>query len=278
MDNIGATTELLGTPPPPKQRPTISLAQGQTKAITQVFLDRAGEPVDLGDTTNRVIVYQAGQLWTSLLPASSDIGITIIIPDDNITDSAVSIPFTLTKTSYPGLFQSQLQYWRDKQLLAVQDGFLEIRPQVGYISGGYTSITGPLTIAEVRLSMRDNVPEDNFLLDDVEFSDTEIAWAINRPVDHWNESLPAVNVYNPTSFPYRYNWSKAVVGELCLLAARWYRRNTLNYSAGGVQVQDRARAQEYEEVGRQLLTDYKEWMLREKVRLNVKLGWGSTWV
>ena len=66
--------------------------------------------------------------------------------------------------------------------------YVEIRENLQHMNTKWRT----LSIAEVRLSIRDKCREDNFLLDNVEFSDTEIVWALRRPVEFWNESLPSI--------------------------------------------------------------------------------------
>jgi len=134
-----------------------------------------------------------------------------------------------------------------------------------------------VTIAEIRLAMRDLSSEDNFLLDDVEFTDTEIAWAMRRPVDQWNETPPPLSgasSYTPNNFPYRYNWVNAVKGELMIVAASNYRRNHLSYQAAGLSVDDKNKFAEYEKIGRALLAEYKDWILTQKKAINFRRAFG----
>jgi hypothetical protein len=127
-----------------------------------------------------------------------------------------------------------------------------------------------ITIAEVRLSMRDICKQDNFLLDDVEFTNTEIAWAIRRPVDLWNETPPKLNryIFEPRHFPFRYVWVNAVQGELLGLAATNYMRNHQAYQAGGITINDKDKYQQYRQVGEKLQDEYKGWIIRTKKAIN----------
>jgi hypothetical protein len=137
-------------------------------------------------------------------------------------------------------------------------------------ANGSSRVIG-VTIAEVRMAMRDLSGEDNFLLDDVEFTDSEIAWAMRRPVDQWNETPPALSGasnYTPSNFPYRYQWLNAVKGELMLMAAISYRRNHLDYKAAGLSVDDKRKFTTYEQIGRGLLEDWRIWILTQKKSLN----------
>ena len=136
---------------------------------------------------------------------------------------------------------------------------------------------GLLTIGEIRLGIRDKCREDNFLLDNVEFSDTEIAWAIRRPIEYWNETPPPLRpLYDATNFPYRYHWLNGVVGELLLMSAMHYERNRLRYSAAGLSVDDKDKAGYYDKAGQKLIDEYREWVERKKYSINVGLAFAST--
>jgi hypothetical protein len=133
-----------------------------------------------------------------------------------------------------------------------------------------------ISVAEVRLALRDRCPEANFLLDDVEFNNEEIAWAIRRPVDYWNERPPPIGTYTAGNFPYRFNWLNGTISQLMLLAAPWYERNNLTYQAAGLSVNDKNKAQFYAQWGASLWKDYTGWVNLEKKRINMESFYGIT--
>ena len=134
-----------------------------------------------------------------------------------------------------------------------------------------------LSIAEIRLVMRDRCPADNFLLDRVEFSDTEIAYAIRDPIDMWNDTPPPLSPrYTVNNFPYRYYWADAAVGTLLSIAGHNYERNRLQYAAGNLSVDDKDKAEYYTKTGRAMINDYRVWMLNTKKALNMTLAYGRT--
>lgn len=136
--------------------------------------------------------------------------------------------------------------------------------------------TGPLSIAEIRLATRDVCPAMNFLIDTVEFKDEEIAWALRRPIDYWNEAQPPLNViYSPITFPFRYNWTEATISVLLRTVALWLRRNDLDYSAGGLTVADTKKWPEYERMATERWEAYKEWVKNKKMELNIAAGFHS---
>lgn len=130
---------------------------------------------------------------------------------------------------------------------------------------------GPPSVAEIRLHLRDSDAAENELLENVEFDLAEIAICIEKPVLYWNESLPPINqIYSTDTFPFRYHWLEGIVAHLYFIAAAWYRRNHLAYTAGGVQVDDMNKSQEYEQIGQLRWNTYREWVLKKKVQFNAE--------
>lgn len=135
---------------------------------------------------------------------------------------------------------------------------------------------GPLSIAEVRMHLRDSGPEESYLLDNVAFSDEEIIHAMTLPVQYWNEIPPPIGVYyNTGSFPYRYHWLMATSGYLFLTVAEQQRRNNLQYAAGGVQVNDQAKEPNYETAAKRRIDEFKDFVRRMKASINLEMGYGG---
>ncbi len=134
---------------------------------------------------------------------------------------------------------------------------------------------GPLTIPEIRLGMGDlNMTEVN-LLDDLEFSDAEIMYSIRQVVDLWNETPPLVCHHTVMNFPYRYHWIRGTMALLYKIATKKYARNQLNYQAGGISLDDQNKQREYTAIAQELDQEFREWMAREKFRINIDLAWSS---
>jgi len=136
-------------------------------------------------------------------------------------------------------------------------------------------VSGALSTWEVRMAMRDMCPDGNFLLDSVEFSQEEIMWAIRRPIEYWNDALPPVAPFTVDSFPFRYQWLNATVGELLLMAALWMRRNDLDYSAAGLQIMDTKKWPDYHTLGTEKLDTWKKYVEEKKKSLNAEAAYGS---
>lgn len=140
---------------------------------------------------------------------------------------------------------------------------------------GPTGNGGYLTDVDVRVWLRDNDPDANLLLDDYQFTTEEIRAAMTHAVDYWNETPPYVGAYDYDKFPYRYALLRGTAANLLFMAAHAYRRNQLQYSAGGLSVDDQNKYQQYDAAGGRLWDEYKQWVATMKRSVNVDLGWGT---
>jgi hypothetical protein len=186
----------------------------------------------------------------------------------------IKITLSANDLLLPGVFLAEfdLMSLAETSPVALIRAYLEVVESLQHVDGAPRG----LTLAEVRMVVMDRCAMDNFLLDSVEFDDSQVAWAIRRPVDLWNETPPPLNTYNTANFPYRYHWVNGAAGELMRMAARNYARNNLRYSAANLQVADKDKMTEYEKIGSDLLKEYKDWLLLEKRRLNCLLAMGNT--
>lgn len=134
---------------------------------------------------------------------------------------------------------------------------------------------GPPSISEVRMFLRDSSSDESYLLDNVAFTDEEIMQATWMPIAYWNETPPPVAYHSTATFPYRYNWLMAITGYLFLIVAEQQRRNNLQYSAAGVQVNDQNREMNYEQAAQNKLNDWKLFVRAKKVEINLANAYGG---
>lgn len=135
---------------------------------------------------------------------------------------------------------------------------------------------GPPSVDEVRLHMRDSGPEDNIWLDSEEFDLAEVANAVEKCVRHWNEAMPPIDQkYRTATWPWRVNLLDGVAAYLYRMAARHYRRVHLPYQAGGLAVDDKNKAQEYEAIAADLWKRFDDWVGDQKTKLNAEAAMGT---
>jgi len=188
------------------------------------------------------------------------------------TDGIVTLDLDPADIPYAGMWYAGIVgYNASEEIIAEWPMWLEVRKSITQTVSGNT----PINIAEVRLVLRDSMPEANNLLLEYEFSDTEIAFCMMRPIEEWNEMLPPVKTFTGATFPYRENWRKATAGYLMRTAARKYLRDDLQYSAGGLSVNDKRKWDAYENLGQKLIDEWRSWAKQEKVRLNSHACYGN---
>ena len=178
-------------------------------------------------------------------------------------------------TCRPGIFKAEVGQFvttgPGQVLVNSWPVFVTIEPTVFIQISG----VGPLTIPEIRLGIGDLNVEEVSLLDDLEFTDSEIMYCIRQAVDIWNETPPHIYTFTAFNFPYRYHWIRGTCALLYKIAVKKYTRNQLAYSAGGVTIDDQNKQQQYTAIANELDQEFRTWMMREKIRLNMDLAWHS---
>lgn len=269
----------------PNEWPTLRCDMMTQKDATIQVKDKDGVVLQLDPADHIVCVVAKETIETLNFQVNKDASIT------NGAEGEISFTLDETDTNAPGIFIGEVIVYENLAdassssssspgengdrgaVLFRYPFYMEIARNISHFD---PSLTG-FTIAEVRLMIRDKCSEDNFLLDSVEFSDTEISWAIAHPVEYWNEIPPPLTpVYTTKNFPYRYNWSSGIIGELLGLAALNYERNRLQYSAANLAVDDKDKANFYTQASRQYLQAYQTWVLQKKKSLNLAQMYGTT--
>lgn len=132
----------------------------------------------------------------------------------------------------------------------------------------------PITVGEIRMALMDFSPDYNTLLQDLEFSDTQIYAAMRRPVDEWNETPPDISRFNTTNFPFHEAWLKATCAYLLDSAAYRYTRNALPHNAGGLTMDPLNKGAMYHNEASLLKSEWKAFIASKKTELNMAACWG----
>ena len=204
------------------------------------------------------------------LPDDHVVWTTIEITVIDAVNGLVELAYTEQNTRRAGIFTAELQVWEEGERRRVYPFFMVVNPS---LSGDAGQSNQMLSVAEIRMTMRDTDAEGNFLLDELDFKTNEIALMIRRCVDYWNEQPPPVAWYKPTNFPFRYHLSLAVVAELHKMAAVHKMRNDLPYQAGGLTVQDTIKWQQYRQLGVEMWTRWVDWVKAKKYEINIEGGY-----
>lgn len=178
-------------------------------------------------------------------------------------DSEFELTFVMDK---PGVFLAQLLVYSEdgKDLLLVTDYYLNV---------DYTGVHhGTVTIPEIRMHMMDVCPSENELLDAFEFSDTDIAVAIQTTVDYFNGLTAQGSSWTSAGLPAeaRYFFKQGTGGMLLKSKGLQMMRNALPYNAGGVTLDENAKYKDYLALGNSMVEEWQAYVMRKHFRKNFK--------
>jgi hypothetical protein len=273
----------------PARIASVEVVQGQEAFVRWTMRNRAGEIIDLTSCNLSSSSSSVSSIASPEPPSSVRLRIqetlsfypsipVIEIGADAVdaVNGVVQARLTAAAVKCAGIYKIEWAVFdSDSKLLFTNQGFLVVDKG---LFGEEISYSGPLTIPEIRLHLRDNNDGDNFLIDTSEWSLAELVACIERPVLYFNETNPPINTrYNTKNFPYRFNWLNGTVAGLYETAAHHYRRNSKTFQASsGVNLDDKQKAAEYEQKSQALWTDYKKFVQNRKVSLNMEACFGST--
>jgi len=268
----GGTTDLphptvdITRSPCSSDRAVIEVQQSQPAVLRLYVADRNGAPVDITNlpdgTQIQFVVKDTANTNTARVARLC----TIVTAATGI----VQCELTKADTKSAGIFVAQVVVMApDNNVLWATPYWMMVNFTLNFMS------TGPITIPEVRLILRDSCPEQNILLDDFEFNDSQIVACMRLPIDEFNEKYQPKTRYVPRTFPFRYHWLRATCGYLLEIAARGYARDRLAYNAGGVAIDDKNKMQDYMLLGKDLLTEWRQFIKERKIEMNIEQGWGS---
>jgi hypothetical protein len=134
----------------------------------------------------------------------------------------------------------------------------------------------PLSKNDIRMFLIDKAPEDNYLLDDVEYTNEEICSACQFCVDKYNSQPPYVDTYTVATWPYRYEMLIGTSAMLLRMKAINMTRNRLDYTQqDGTAVQDKNKAPEYLALAKDLMAEFTDLITKIKVSKNMEACYGS---
>jgi len=235
--------------------------------FTQGSAGTAG--VALADQGSPWTIPAAHTVTLLIAEAANKVTHTVLGTIVNAEEGLVTFALTAAQLSAAGLWLGEIVV-RNAEGAPVKNFacYVEVTPTLAMASAN-----APLTIAEIRIAVRDRVPEDNALLNSLEFADAEILACIRKPVDWWNSMVPeGLPTYTCNNFPYRYPWLNAVIGELLRLVSHNLKRNQYALQGKGIAADDKARADFYVQRSEQLLQEWQLWAGAKMRQINVS-GW-----
>lgn len=130
-----------------------------------------------------------------------------------------------------------------------------------------------ITEDDLRLFAFDR-PELNTLVDGVRFSSEAIERAMVTVVDRFNLLPPPVSNYTIETFPSRSLLLLGTWGFLLRGAAIGEASNNLSYAAGGVQINDRDKAEIFTHLGTQFWQEFLETAKEMKITQSIHQAFG----
>ena len=134
--------------------------------------------------------------------------------------------------------------------------------------------TALITEKELRIWAMDK-PEYNTLVDGVKFGPAEIEQAQIHVVDVFNILPPPGPLFTVETFPSRAIMLIGVWGHLLKGAAINEAQNELEYSADGVQINDRSHAKMFIEIGNQYWQEFIDLSKQIKLSHNIHNAYGG---
>lgn len=132
-----------------------------------------------------------------------------------------------------------------------------------------------LTENEIRIFLMDK-DELNTLVAGIRFKPEDIEQAIINTVDRFNTMNPPTGIsYTVENFPFRTILLLGVSSHLLRSAAINEAGNNFGYSADGVQINDKDKAQIFLALAREFADEFKEMATNIKVNQNVSQCYGT---
>ena len=228
-----------------------------------------------GGTGFRFRIRENLSLGVKPAPQQTEFDVYVIDAENGV----VEIELTAKATGLPGVYFGELAVCANFDTadeIVLFTNMFYVLMQRGQYGADDAMFGGPPTIQEIRLHLRDSSPGENLLLDNLKFDDAEIALAISRPIQYWNEIPPDLNCrYTTQNFPWRYHWLEGICANLFWMAAEQFRANNLKYSAAGVQVDDQNKQPDYEQAAQRRDAEWKNFVRRKKSELNLNAAFGG---
>lgn len=244
--------------------PVIECTTGMTAGFdVQLTRDYASEiPSDLQNVAS--VTFLARPTMKAA-PSADDISVACSFTPGGL----VSFELTPEHLNYnEGIWYAEF-LCRDAENALVQTyrAYLCIRKGMDGTRGGSHTVM-PL---DIRLALMDTDPELNSVLDDLEFSDAMILNAVQRAIDEWEETPPALSRrFNATNFPYREHLIKGAVGYLLQSVMYRYMRNRMQYSAAGLTLDKNDKGASYLQLSQMARAEWKAFVAAGKTSLNMQ--------
>lgn len=144
-------------------------------------------------------------------------------------------------TDSPGIYDISVGLFDETETLKfVRNFYVYNEPS----SWGNATTSALPSLDSIRIHLRDSDLVENELLGSYQYGLEEICAAIVRTVEYWN-STPPLTASDTRNFSHPAILHAGLEVHLFEILLEWYRKNRLPYSAGGVNVDDMSKLNEY---------------------------------
>lgn len=267
-------TKLFGVEQPAKMT-SVSIRQGQCGKIKHIMRNNAGDPVDLSGYADASLYDTRLSVRDGSQPSGGTYVYSTIGTVESPADGLVAADIPTEATNNAGIYFAEFSIEEKSTKCILFTNIFWLTVDWGSGGAPTNNSGGPPTLAEIRLHLRD-APEGNRILDEYEFDPAEVAAAVSRCVDWFNEVEPPLSTrYTTQTFPARYHWLEGIAAELFTTAAHYFRRNRFAYSAGGLTVDSLDKEKEYLQAALYHRERWETWARKAKVRANINDGFMS---
>lgn len=264
----------------------VSTSQGMAPVIEMVLRDSEGRPINFtscGFTDYSSSSSSAGPQGRVVLKAKEVFAPSTAAPLVDVEGLFVNAAAGVVRAKIPasatlnnGIFEGNWGVLSAEGELLTSNKFYLVVENSQFAKPSALPNSGMPSVETIRVYLRDSGPADNPLLNTLEFDLPEICEAMIVCVQYWNTMQPPIRLkFTTLNFPETSAIINGIMGELYLAAAKHYRRNQLNYNAGGLSIDDKNKSQEYEAIGERMLQDYLKWVRMVKVQINKEAWDGS---
>lgn len=267
----------------------VSTSQGMAPVIEMVLRDSEGRPINFtscgftdysntsssssASTAQGQVILKAREVFAPKSdPPLVDVEGLFVNAAAGVVRAKIPVGATLNN----GIFEGNWGVISAEGELLTSNKFYLVVEKSQFASSSALPNSGMPSVDMIRVYLRDSGPADNPLLNTLEFDLPEICDAMIICVQHWNTIQPPIRLkFTTLNFPASSAVINGIMGELYLAAAKHYRRNQLNYNAGGLSIDDKNKSQEYETIGDRMLQEYLKWVRMVKVQINKEAWDGS---
>jgi len=248
-----------------ERRPGVRTFAGASNSFSTVLLNDDGDTIVADETFTFKCRFAEGVKHTVLI--------------EEVTGTIVDVDYSIVKfdipssvSDYAGVYVASIGIFVSDVLCHNYNVWIYNEPSVW---ASTTTGAALPPIDEVRTLIRDSSPVENEILGARQFGIEEYAQAAVATVRLWNDTPPFIGDLTTKNFPSHNIYLHGMCYFLYDMLVEWYRKNRLPYSAGGVNIDDMNKLQEYMVEVQRRGQELRLLIQRSKSSINLVGGFGK---